>query len=297
MLCKFAQKWLKPPALSRTDSSSTLIMTECEKYPELHYPSLPCERTRPDWMTHGFEPCASPERAENFPDFPVFDTAEHEEAAMRAVHAQAGLLKPAHPFFVPDLTPINGMSAARASYKQENDVFIHAAEAHDALRSSLHFAAGKARSRYQHSHPAFARPDIPWRLYSSPLAGEMLKCIENTFKGCRNSIRVAPPSQIRLELETCLAVALAPYLLSKSFRNARGESTIVPEALVSFLEEESRFGPCAMRDVIACYEEGLVEGGDNLLRIWAAWRWVVKVYVGTLVLRHKQRPNEEVMWS
>ncbi|KAK7190362.1 hypothetical protein PSPO01_03337 [Paraphaeosphaeria sporulosa] len=296
MFFVLAKKWLRPLALSSTDSTSTILLTECEKYTELLSPALPCSRSRPGWMTRGFDAHTYQDRAEHFPAIPIFDTAECEEAAMRAAHAQAGLLPPARPLFAPDLTPIDGASAVGASYRQDADIFIHAEEARDALHTSLHFAAGKARSRYQHNHPAFASPKTPWLLYSSPLAGEMTRYTTRTFQDCRNSIRVAPPSQIRLELETCLILAFAPYLLSNNFRNANGKNTIVPKIYTSFLEEQSKRSPHAMRNFISFCEEGLVEDGEDLLQIWAAWRWVVTTYVGILVLRHRQRPREEIAW-
>jgi hypothetical protein len=195
------------------------------------------------------------------------------------------------------LTPIDGEGAVRVAFRPHEDIFVHAAEAHDAMRTALHFAAGKAQSRYQHSHPAFASPKTPWLTYSSPLAGEMMRCLAKTFQGCRNKILVAPPSRIRLELETCLVLVLAPYVLSDAFKGANGKNKIVPEDLVSMIGEGARWNPHATRDIIQFCEEGLVHDGEDLSRLWAAWRWVLKTYVGILVLRHMRRPKEDIIWA
>lgn len=296
MLYSFAKVWFRSEALSRTDSASMIMVTGCEKYADLLSPALPCDRSRPDWMTHGFDTSHTYAETEPFPKFLVFDMAECEEAAMHVVHAHGGLLPHAHPLFAPNLTPIDVTSAVKAVFKKDDDVYIHVTEARDALRTVLHFAAGMARSRYQHSHPAFACLKTPWHLYSSPLPGEMMRYLAKTFEGCRNSIRVAPPSQIRLELETCLILAFAPYVLSDQFRSVNGKSTIVPNYFASMLEERSRWDPHVMRDVIYICEQGLVEDGEDLSSLWEAWRWVVKTYVGLLVLRHRYRQKEEIVW-
>ncbi|KAF2439837.1 hypothetical protein P171DRAFT_447822 [Karstenula rhodostoma CBS 690.94] len=290
--------WLRPPALSRTDNANTILLTESEKYADLlvaNSPVLSHGRSRPEWMTHGID--TSHKYEDHTEPFPTFDVVECEEAAMRVAHAQAGLLPPAHPLFAPDLTPIDGMSAVRADVRQYDDVFIHVAEARDALRTALHFASGKARSRYQHSHPAFASPKTPWRLNSSPLADEMTRCLTKTYQGCRHSVRVAPPSQIRLELETCLILAFASYVLSDAFMDAGGKNTIVPEFFAFVVEEGARWNPHATREVIYLCEEGLVEDGEDFLKLWEAWRWVVKIYIGILVLRHRHRPREDIIWA
>ena len=215
---------------------------------------------------------------------------------MHAAHAHADLLPAAHPIFAPDLTHIDGMSAVRAAVRQDHDIFIHEAEARDALRTALHFAAGKAKSRYQHSHPAFASPENPHMLFSSPLAGEMMKYIGRTYQGCCSSIRVAPPHQIHTELENCLVFAFAEYVLSDAFKNANGEYTIVPDSIASVVEQGTSGNPMATREVIESCEEGLVDGGEDLLKMWAAWRWVLKAYVGILVLRDRRRDREEIIW-
>jgi hypothetical protein len=301
MLYASLKTWLGVKTLSGTDSTSMIVFIDSEKYADLlaaNSTELPCGRSRPEWMTHGMDESHTYEdHTERFPSFPVFDVAECEEVAMRAAHAHAGLLLPPHPLFEPDLTPIDGTSAVRLDSRQDEDIFVHAAEAHDAVRTALHFAAGKARSRYQHSHPAFASPKTPWLTYSSPLAGEMMRCLVKTFQGCRNAIRVAPSSQIRLELETYLILAFAPYVLSDAFEGADGKNKIVPENFASMVEEGAKWNPHATRDIIHFCEEGLVHDGEDLLKLWAAWRWVVKTYVGILVLRHMRRPKEEIIWA
>lgn len=300
MLFAMVKKWLSPFALSWTDSKSTIMVTGAAKHDDLLAvpPSaLHNGRSSPLWMTHGFNDShAYEDHTELFPIFPVFTTASDELAAMRAANAQADLLTAPHPRFKPDLTPIDGMNAVRAALATNDDISIHKEEARDALRMALHFAAGKAKSRFQHTHPAFASPANPYQLFSSPLAGEMMKYIGRTYGGCRNSIRVAPPSQIRNELETCLIFAFAEYVLSGAFTDAEGKNKLLPEFVVHALEKGLNGDPVTTREIIDACEEGFIEGADEFVKIWAAWRWVLRIYVGALVLRDRRRQEDQIVW-
>lgn len=254
-------------------------------------------RSRPEFMSRGFTPKQHETPTEAFPAYNALEPSE-EEAAMHAAHTYTDLLPIQVPDFSPTLTALDPRQALETSTNGHADIFIHKDEAHDALYTAMQFACVEPKALYSPTEPAFASPRT-LRPHTSPLLSTMWMYIEDTYEGAPHRIRVAPPSQLRLELETCLLLAFTTYVTSDAFCNAEGENTIVPAALADVLVAGASRGPGCLPDIREAVEwcEYLdLVGGEEFLDIWEAWKYVAECYVGLLVLRHEGRKVEEITW-
>ncbi|KAJ4300046.1 hypothetical protein N0V90_005295 [Kalmusia sp. IMI 367209] len=224
---------------------------------------------------------------EPFPLHPDFSDPADEEIAMNSHHNQVALLLPPHPTFTPDLSTIDAKAACKVPMgTQTHDISIHKREAIEAMRTALAFTAGKSLSRYCCSHTAFTAPG--GGPYSSPIVGEFLQYIGRTHADCPNLIRVAPPLQIFRELKTCLEFAFTEYVTS-AFGDEDSEGGTVPEQIVEWFEEGLEGDVTATRDAIDACADGFIEGSERMLDIWEAWMWVLRCYLGILVLQNRRR--------
>lgn len=302
MLASFLREAFGPTSLSRSETTEALLLAGDFKEPQ---PSILTReahrdgRSRPAWMTRGITPLNAYEtHSEPFPPFDALPPLD-EIHAMHAAHLYTGLAPSPRPMFLPDLTWLDTKRAMRIDQDTPEDIFIHEVEASDALAAALKLAHSDMRSPYSVYHPAFTPPRTLPKTASSPLTSVIAEYISDTHARCSHGIRAASPAQIRTELETCLMLAFAPYVTCDAFLDAQGRHTIFPRFLTRVVEDCARPDKgCLARtwDVIECCEVLRVEGAEGLLEIWDAWRWVVRCYVGVLVLRDRARRKEDVIW-
>ncbi|KAF1978815.1 hypothetical protein BU23DRAFT_188779 [Bimuria novae-zelandiae CBS 107.79] len=287
------KNFLAPKSLNESNSTATILLTRSLK--EYEGPATilakPFDsRSRPAWMSQGFTPSNTYE--DHIEPFLSLSEAElQDEEAMHAYHAHTSLLALPHLVFTPNLAPLDpSIAYTLSASSQDGDIAIHFSEAHEALLRAVHLISPACRS-----HPAFTSPLHPNTPFSSPLVSVMETYIRVTHATLPHSIRVAPPWQIRDELETCLLLAFAPYVTSRPFLTAQGENVLVPELVGGMVKEGAKGSLVQIREALQICELFELEGSEEFLGVWEAWVQVVECFVGLLVLRHEGREGE-VRW-